>query len=484
MLPILFMHNTVMFAVAVVLLTCASVSGAWRVPLPPSILHPPRSTHARSSARSRAAQAAWRTGAPPPGRVYSPVDFGGDPTGVTDATVAVSAAISALLASAGPEHDSQGVRDCGGATLDLRGGEFLISEPLIIPTGYGNLRLAQGTLRASPSFPRDRYVVEVGKVNGTSGVVDVDINEFFCDAWQVATGCILTNGVQGGVIGPQVYAFNFTQFGIRANAGFELTIMQTWVAEYWWSDPRKENGTASTAVGIWKNGNDGAIVDVIVFSARVGVQVSGGANILDSIHTWSLANGRGGIGILVDTAQARLRSCYLDWQDVVFAQPTMVSFTGGFFLCGARMRFIGGGKADNVYLADNELIADYCGFSGYDAVEVDGSNWTSVADFTVVATHAQPMIGVRNTAVTLAVTSAVPTTTYSANFTAHLLFDVAAVPIRAVTYSVQLADASVPVMSHAALPALGGLVTIELATPAAATVVISVDQSLRRSGAA
>ena len=467
-----------------ILCACVSLSAAWRVPLPPSILHPPRSSHPHSAARSRAAQAAWRSGAPPPGRVFSPVDYNGDPTGAVDATAAVNAAVAALLAAAGPEHDAQGVRDCGGATLDLRGGEFLISAPLVIPVGYGNLRLAQGTLRASPSFPSNRFVVEVGEVNNTGGVIDIDINEFFCDAYQVAAGCILTNGVQGGVIGPQVYVFNFTQFGIRANAGFELTITQTWAAEFWWSNPRKENGTASTAVGIYKDGNDGAIIDVVVFSARTGVRVGGEANILDSIHTWSLANAHGGIGILVEAPQARLRSCYLDWQDVVFTQASMVSFTGGFFLCGARIRFVGGGPAANVYISDNELIADYCGFSGYAAVEVDGQNWTSVADFTVTATHAQSMIRVPNTAVTLAVTSVTPVKSYTANFTSHLLFDVVAVPIRSVTYSVQLADAAAPVVAHAALPAAGGLVTVELAAPAAATVWISVDQSERRAGAA
>lgn len=90
-----------------------------------------------------------------------------------------------------------------------------------------------------------------------------------------------------------MYAFNFTAYGIRVVGGFEVTITQSWAAEYWWSDPRKENGTASTAVGIYKEGNDGAIVDVIVYSSRVGVQVNGEANILDSIHTWSLANGNG-----------------------------------------------------------------------------------------------------------------------------------------------------------------------------------------------
>ena len=467
-------------AAALAALACAGAR-AWTVPLPASVLHPPRSTHPLSAARSRASLAAWRSGAPAPACVFSPLDFGGDPTGATDSTAAVAAAASALLAACGPQRDAQGVRDCGGSTLDLSGGVFLIAAPLAVPAGHGNFRIAQGTLRAAPSFPRDRFIVEIGAPGASGGVIDVDVNEFFCDA----AGCILTDGVQGGVIGPQVYVLNFTEYGIRANNGFELTITQTWAAEFWFGDPRKENGTASTAVGIYKDGNDGAIIDVVVFSSKTGVVINGGANIVDSVHTWSLANAHGGIGILVNSSQARIRSSYLDWQDVVFAAPTMVSFTGGFFLCGARIRFTApaSGVAANVYIADNEFISNYCEqyAKDYDAVEVDGA-WTSVSDFTMAGTHAEPQIGVRSTVATLAVSSAEPVATYTANLTSLLLFDVAAIPVKSVAVSVTLAAGAAP-SAYAALPAVGGVVTVVFDKPTAATVVVTADQSARRSGA-
>ena len=78
-----------------------------------------------------------------------------------------------------------------------------------------------------------------------------------------------------------MYAFNFTQYGIRVSGGFEVTIMQSWAAEFWFDTPAKENGTASQAVGIYKDSNDGAIIDVVVFSSRIGVQVAGEANIVE-----------------------------------------------------------------------------------------------------------------------------------------------------------------------------------------------------------
>lgn len=53
---------------------------------------------------------------------------------------------------------------------------------------------------------------------------------------------------------------------------FYRTILPFFMA----GDQRKENGTASVATGIYKNSNDGAILDVVVFSARVGLHVNGG----------------------------------------------------------------------------------------------------------------------------------------------------------------------------------------------------------------
>lgn len=62
---------------------------------------------------------------------------------------------------------ASGNRDLGGATLDLSG-TFLISAPVAIPTLHANFRITGGTLRASASFPPDRYMIEVGAL-GAAG---------------------------------------------------------------------------------------------------------------------------------------------------------------------------------------------------------------------------------------------------------------------------------------------------------------------------
>jgi hypothetical protein len=343
----------------------------------------------------------------------------------------------------------------------------------------------QGSLHASADFPRDRYLIEVGNatVGGKGSNIDVSLSSLFLNAYQ-ASGCIHTENLQGGVIGPQVYAFNFSAFGILASAGFELTIMQTWAAEFWFSDPRKENGTATgNATGIFKDGNDGVVDDCVIFSSKVGLWVGGAANQVNSVHTWNLANGNGGIGILATAPQQRYTACYLDWNDIVFTAPSRVSFTGGFFLCGARIRLVAppDGVADGVYIAANQYIGAYCHFGGYSAVQADG-DFSSVTDVSVVGTLAESGINVRGPTATLTQFASSPTSSFLFNFSNALLFDAAGVPITSITTSLVLdtpGQAPVPIVAR---KAEGALVRVDVAEAITGAVTVVVDQSKRRGG--
>ena len=226
--------------------------------------------------------------APATGHDYSPIDFGADPTGVADSTDAVAAAMAALLNASAPygQHGDKWMRDCGDAALDLEGGMYLVSAPLVVPPNFANLQVTRGSLIASPSFPRDRFLVEVGGPTSNDGNINVALSGLFLDASQVAAGGVRTVGTCGGIIGPQIYVFNMTRFGIQVVGGFEVTVMQAWVGEFWWGDPRKENGTASTAVGISKDGNDGDVNDCVVFSSHVGLAINGEANAVTEVRRY------------------------------------------------------------------------------------------------------------------------------------------------------------------------------------------------------
>ena len=467
---------------ALLLASSSAASPFWSPPLRSEMLHPP---HAR--ARLRAKMGAWAQVSAPSvgGHVFSPIDFGADPSGVTDSTDAVAAAMSALLNASAPygQHGDKWMRDAGDAALDLEGGMYLISAPLVVPPNFANLAITRGSLIASPSFPPDRFLIEVGGPTNDDGNIDVSLSGLFLDAFQVAAGGLRTTGLCGGVIGPQVYIFNFTGFGMQIRGGFEVTVMQSWAGEFWWGDPRKENGTASTAVGISKDGNDGDVNDVVVFSSHIGLAINGEANSVTQVHTWNLANGRGGTGILANVSQCRFTECYLDWNDIVFSSPSLVSFTGGIFLCGAHVRQLAppSGVAHGVYLANNEFVGDYCGM-GNPAVEAQGV-FTSVSDVTVAGTLVDDRYSVRGPAATLVVRSATPTTTFTANFSGRLLFDTARVPIASVSYSLTIESGSA-LAAHAARPAEGDVVVIEVESPVVGSVTVTVDQNAAQSGPA
>ena len=91
----------------------------------------------------------------------TPQQFGGDPTGQVDSTKALQgnnpinpnnpnnpnnfnvAALAYCLnvSTYTPGVFSFGAKDSGGCEVDLNGGEFLTSQPLLIPTNISNMRI-------------------------------------------------------------------------------------------------------------------------------------------------------------------------------------------------------------------------------------------------------------------------------------------------------------------------------------------------------
>ena len=83
-----------------------------------------------------------------------------DPIGKVDSSPAFAKALEALLNASAHGGKSMAVNivDLGGATLDLGGGEFLLSKPVVIPQFVGNIHFSDGTLRAHSSFPKDKWL--------------------------------------------------------------------------------------------------------------------------------------------------------------------------------------------------------------------------------------------------------------------------------------------------------------------------------------
>ena len=67
----------------------------------------------------------------------------------------------------------------------------------------------------------------------------------------------------------------------------------------------------NNATGILVAGNDHYVSDVIVYSALIGVELSGAANVISGVHTWNCATGKGGVGILNTAGHNHFTGCYL-----------------------------------------------------------------------------------------------------------------------------------------------------------------------------
>ena len=231
--------------------------------------------------------------------LWLPADFGADPTGVKDSSPAFDALLSALLSVNYTHRLASGIIDLGGATIDLQGGDYLISRPLVVPFCFGNLHLQRGTLRASAQFPNASSMLLIG--NGTTDLCHPDgqdttlenvaVSELMFDGQQYAAECITIRAIMGAVLGPSNFYLGFTRAGVSVLGGHEVQIENSWFGQYVYSDPRKEHGNA---IGIEVIGNDHDILNVVVYSAKVGIYMRGAANLIWNAHTWNDATGNGG----------------------------------------------------------------------------------------------------------------------------------------------------------------------------------------------
>ena len=220
----------------------------------------------------------------PPSFVFSPIAYGADPTGQADSTAAFELLMADLLSpNATHAHRmADGIVDLGGATVDLQGGDYLISRPLRIPPCYGNARIMRGSLRASPSFPSDGYLIVVGNETAAqrdweeavSGggrpsraalsspasrrqdfyshadptgcrfdqqavyMEDVQLLSLLLDCQHAAAGGVFVSYIMGALIGDQTFIIGCPRAGITSVQGHELVISTVWVAEYFWSTRR------------------------------------------------------------------------------------------------------------------------------------------------------------------------------------------------------------------------------------------------------
>ena len=297
---------------------------------------------------------------------FYPAAFGADPTGRADSSDAFDRCLVALLKVNTQARMAADIVDLGGASIDLSGGSYAISRPVVVPIQFGNLRIFGGTLRALPNFPVTGYLIQIGGIGecqtkeGQKACNEfVGVSDVLLDGSHVAMGCLNVSNSMGSTLGPHIFAVGFVVHGIRVTGGHETMITEGWFGSCYFdqscmSEPCKHridpvcNRAHGKSIGVWLDSYDNVISNIIVFiPTHIGVLVTGCGNLLTGVHTWTAGLNLYASGIAIGSPLAlkpllkgpqvmgfnRVVDSYLDGgSQLDLWDPQAVIVTGNLFL--------------------------------------------------------------------------------------------------------------------------------------------------------
>ncbi|XP_021901618.1 polygalacturonase QRT3 [Carica papaya] len=342
------------------------------------------------------------------GRVVYPIGYGADPTGSEDSSDAILEALSDAFELGNGMEMLPGVSDLGGVVIDFEGGNYQITKPITFPPlSAGNLLVKGGTLRASPTFPADRHLVELapsGSLKSSStyhptttftdskdhnaGIYyeGITFRDIFFDSTYRGGGLLVADSARIRII--NCFFLHFTTQGILVVRGHETFISTTFLGQHETiGGDQAERDYSGTAIDLASN--DNAITDVAIFSAAVGILLRGQANIVTGVHCYNKATYFGGTGILVKkspgSSLTRIDNCYMDYTSIVMEDPVQVHVSNGLFLGDANVVLKSiNGRISGVNIVDNMFTGSPTNmvpivrvegvFSSTDQVVIDRNN--------------------------------------------------------------------------------------------------------------
>jgi hypothetical protein len=235
-------------------------------------------------------------------------------------------------------------------------------------------QISGGTLTASDDFPTDGYLIDLSASSSSSSSYNyeyITIKDLMLDCKFRGGGISVINSLRTSI--DNCYITHFNTEGISVQNGHETYIRNSFLGQHITAggDPgeRKFSGTAINLMG-----NDNAVTDVVIFSAAIGVMVSGQANTLSGVHCYNKATGFGGTGIylkLPSLTQTRIVNCYLDYTGIVAEDPVQLTISSCFFLGDAYILLKSiNGLAKGINIVDNMFAGSD---KGIEIVQLDQS---------------------------------------------------------------------------------------------------------------
>ncbi|XP_057971589.1 polygalacturonase QRT3 [Malania oleifera] len=408
-------------------------------------------------------------------RVYGVTAYGADPTGKVDSAEAILAAISDAVGKAeGGGSLMEGIANLGGAEISLQGGNYLVGRPLRLPSaGVGNLLIHGGTLQASNDFPTDGYLIDLSASSSTSSssydFEHITLRDLTLDSNFRGGGISVVKSLRTGI--DNCYITHFATNGILVQNGHETYIRNSFLGQQITAGgDAGERNFSGTAINLM--GNDNAVTDVVIFSAAVGIMVSGQANTFSGVHLYNKATGFGGTGIylkLPNLTQTRIVNSYFDFTGIVAEDPMQLHVSSSFFLGDAFIQFKSiQGVVNGVNIVDNMFSGSG---KGVDIVQLDQTNGPfKQIDQVVVDRNNVNQMNVRSTVGRG--TAAGNGSSWTVDFSSVLLFPDL---IRNVQYSLSTSGGLFP--NHALRNVSGNRVVVQSDTAVPASVFVAVDQN-------
>ncbi|KAK0578904.1 hypothetical protein LWI29_018084 [Acer saccharum] len=408
-------------------------------------------------------------------RVYRATSYGADPTGKSDSTEALLRAISDAFN--GPSEGSlmDGISNLGGAQIHLEGGYYMISKPLRLPAaGAGNLLIHGGTLRASDNFPTDGYLIDLSASSSSLYIYEfITLRDLMLDSNFRGGGISVVKSLRTSI--DNCYITHFTTNGIFVQSGHETYIRNSFLGQHITAGgDRGERNFSGTAINLM--GNDNAVTDVVIFSANIGIMVSGQANILSGVHCYNKATGFGGTGIylkLPNLTQTRIVNSYMDYTGIVAEDPVQLHISSSFFLGDAYILLKSiNGVAKGVNIVDNMFSGSN---KGVEIVQLDQSNGP-FKEIDQVVVDRNNVMGMNLKATVGRGSVQGNGTSWTVDFSPLLLFPDL---IKHVQYSLSAAGTAFP--NHALRNVSRNRVVIESNVAVPASVFVAVDQGVQTS---
>ncbi|QHO38090.1 hypothetical protein HN51_004516 [Arachis hypogaea] len=431
-------------------------------------------------------------------RVYHVTSYGADPSGNSDSTEAILAAIADAAKVSSQGQLMQGITDLGGVHVDLEGGSYLISRPLRLPAArLGNLMIHGGTIRASNNFPEDGYLIDLSSTSSSSSSNNnnnnnnnnenngansessrssrynfeyISFKDLLLDSNFRGGGISVINSLRTNI--DNCYITHFTTNGILVQSGHETYIRNTFLGQYVTAGGDKNEKNFS-GTGISLLGNDNAVTDVVIFSAAIGIMVTGQANTFSGVHCYNKATGFGGTGIylkLPGLTQTRIVNSYMDYTSIVAEDPVQLHVSSSFFLGDANIVLKSvNGVVNGVSIVDNMFSGSG---SGVEIVQLDQSkNSFNQIDQAIVDRNIVRGMNLKATVAKMSIQG--NGTLWNVDFSNVLLFPNL---IRNVQYSLSSSGGTFP--NHALRNVSENKVVIETSEAVDANVFVTVDQSM------